>query len=263
MKKIFIGCGVLALIVLGILGFMAYQIVPVVMEAFDSLQVLGVELVELEEEYPFDESEVEQLDPARFISALEFRVDLASELDLLGVDLTQLGHALDEEGPSFFDMGDVLLDIWNRVGPVITRVPDMLRQQQMSASEFGWNSRVMWAALRRIDAGVADDSLEPLRGQFDAFRRAYAELEREDNSELPPLDDLIGDFDSVILDEATAIFSADPQRVLDGTADPVIEIIYLSMLRENMQQNSSVHVRVNGKDVIGGSSEDSTPPADG
>jgi hypothetical protein len=263
MKKIFIGCGVLALIILGILGFLAYQIAPVVMEAWDAAQGMGVELVLLEEEFPFDGSAVESLDQTRFASALDFRRELAAELDLLGLDLRELDQAIQEEDPSIFDWGDVLEGLWLKVGPVLDKVPGMLRRKEMSASELGWHSRVMWATLRRIDAGATDETMEPLHGQFDEFRRTYTELKRRQDDELPPLDDVIGDFDEAILDGAQAVFTEDPQRVLDGIKDPALEITYLSTLTEAMDGNSGIQVRVNGEDVLGGDSGDDPPPVDG
>jgi len=258
MKKILIGCGVLALIVLGILGFMAYQIGPVVMEAWDAAQIMGRELEELELEFPFDDESIVQLDKERFASALDFRLELATTLQLLGIDLNELGKTIEEEDPSIFSWGDVLSGLWGRVGPVMDSVPGMLRAHRMSASELGWNTRVMWATLKLIDAGGADEAMEPLLGQFNDFRRAYAELRRGDDNDLPPLDDVIGEFDPAILLAAKAVFAQDPQRVLDGITDPVIEITYLSTLTEPLDGGSGVHVRWNGEDILGG-----TPPVDG
>jgi hypothetical protein len=263
MKKIFIGCGVIALLVLGILGFMVYQIGPVVMEAWDAAQVMGRQLEELEQEFPFDDESIVQLDKERFSSALNFRQDLAAKLDLLGVDLNEFGKIVESEDPSIFSWGDVLSDLWERVGPVMDSVPGMLRERRMSASELGWNSRVMWATLKLIDAGGADESMEPLLGQFDRFRRAYAELRRGDDNELPPLDDVIGEFDPEILLAAKSVFAEDPQRVLDGITDPVIEVTYLSTLTEPLDgdEGSGVRVRGNGEDAPSGQGED--PSANG
>ena len=265
MKKIFIGCGVLALIVLGILGFMVYQIGPVVMEAWDAAQLMGRQLGELEQEFPFDEKTVVQLDKKRFASALDFRQELGAKLDLLGVDLNEFGKTVESEDPSIFNWGDVLSDLWDRISPVMDSVPGMLREHRMSASELGWNTRVMWAALKLIDAGGADESMEPLQGQFDRFRREYAELRRRDDNDLPPLDDVIGEFDSEILVAAKSVFAENPQRVLDGITDPIIEVTYLSTLTEPLDEegSSGVRVRWSGESGSDGSSKGEEPPTDG
>ena len=263
MKKIFIGCGVIALLVLGFLGVLAYQVVPVIMEAIDHAQLIGGDLLELETEFPFDEADLVQLDTDRFATALDLRVEVATELEVLGLNLTEVSRMLEEKDPSIFGYGTAMKDLLDEVAPAAARAPEMLRQHAMSTTELGWHTQLMWATLRLVDNGDPDEAMEPLRGQFTGFRRAYEDLEKQQGDEFPPLNDVIGEFEPGFLEAAKAVFAQDPQRVLDGMTDPALEIIYLSSLTEAMEGNSGIRVRVNGKDVVGGNSDDSAAPVDG
>ena len=78
-------------------------------------------------------------------------------------------------------------------------------------------------------------------------------------------DDVIGEFDPKILLAAKSVFAEDPQRVLEGITDPVIEVTYLSTLTEPVDgdESSGVRVRWNGEDAPSGRAKDEDPSVDG
>ncbi len=278
MKKIFIGCGVLVLLVLGFLGYVAYQFVPVVQEAIATAERMQQDFTALDQDYPFDETQVEALDIERFSSVLELRIELAQELELLNADFEKFGDDLEEKDLGIFDMGEfagMLMSGMSRVQGLTGSVPSLLRQREMSATELSWHCRVMWATLNLIDAGAADEQLEPLRGEFDTFSREYELMRKENNdNEMPVLSEVIGEFDTKILEEAKAVFELDPQLVLDGRTEAMVEVFYListpTLQAFAEQDQSAVRVSVNGKDILGGpsnsddtSTENEAQPSDG
>ncbi len=278
MKKIFIGCGVLALIVLGFLGYFAYQFVPMIQEAIAAFEELGTELIALEEEFPFDPAEVDQLDRDRFAAALDLRRTFADRLERSVSDFEEYGRTVDEEETGIFDIADVMGGAAQQFLPVLREIPARLREEQMAPSELAWSTRVLWAELRNIENGTRGDEFEMFEGRFDGFRGAYDVLRnRDDNDELPELDELIGSFDAHVLDAASEVLLADPQRVADGFSEPEIEVIYLSYSPDEFRRelageggdgDGNWRVKVNGRTVVGGEqgdadTEDGAPPSDG
>ncbi|HTE06787.1 MAG TPA: hypothetical protein VK824_11360, partial [Planctomycetota bacterium] len=82
--------------------------------------------------------------------------------------------------------------------------------------EFAWHTRLLWACLIRVDAGVGPPELEPLRGTFGRLNEAYEAARKRAGRDFPPLTEIIGTFPTPLLNEASALLVRDLDRVQRG-----------------------------------------------
>jgi len=225
MKKLLIGCGIVALLGLGALGFMTWKLMPVVRRAFEKAEVMGERFLALEQSYPFEASGV--LDQQRFASALLGRARLRLRFEAAKEELD--AYSAQQKDAGLTDFLEVAIGVADRFLPLADAVPEVLDELRMAPSEFNYHCRVLWATLQLVDAGAADASLEPLRGEFDEFRAAYAEVHRGNEDQFPALDTSIGSFDPPVLADAKTVLARDTQLVLDGMNAPEIEILLLQL----------------------------------
>ena len=229
MKKLFIGCGVLALLVLGALGYFAWQVWPMVEEFSQKFTVFGSEMVALEEAYPFEHDDPDHLDSERFAASLQVRDDMAARFSAMESELDAYGREQEEADVGILGLLDVVGGALQRFMPIFDDVTTILDGAQMGPSEFSHHTRVLWATLQAVDAGAAGPELEPLRGSFEEFRRRYGEMQRENSEDWPPFDELIGAFEPGVIATAKAVLAVDTQRVLDGLSDPFLEATYMRL----------------------------------
>jgi hypothetical protein len=268
MKKIFIGCGILVVLLLGALGYLAYKVAPHVKDSVARFERFGTEITVLEESFPFEQTPGE-LDTQRFASALDLRVDLKARFQQMEGDFDEYGEQLEEEDTGFFDMLDVLAGAMGRFYPLLDDVPSLLREAHMGPSEYTHHCRVLWAALQQVDAGAGGVALEPLEGEFDRFRGAYGQMRKQDEDEWPPLSELLGEFDPQVLEQARAMLAVDTDRVLAGMVDTEFEAIYMKFgeYMRNASPAGEVDVSVTGDtdDDTGGDAggdAEEKPPAE-
>ncbi len=164
MKKILIGCGILVLLVLVAFGVMAFVFA-------DDFKAMGQEMissattmVELEDQHPFTEpASADEFNSDRFLTSLSVRSEIMSNMAVLG----ERFERLESEELGFFDKikegmaaaSDASTGLYKGVG-------DALSDNGMAPSEFVYHTKVLWASLKSIDAGLGDTSLEAYRNVF-------------------------------------------------------------------------------------------------
>jgi len=240
MKKLFIGCGIAVLLLLGGLGFLVWSFWPDIQAMRTKAEASLAQLNALQAQYPFDPQGVEHLDGERFARALELRSALVGDIRTIETELTEMSRKADagEGDVGFFDfLGHML----GAVADVLPSISTRLEAAQMGWGEFAWHSRVLWAVLYRVDVGAGDAALEPLRGSYTRLRAAYEEL-RKSQKGLRDLRDVIGEFPPAILSEAEALVAKDIGRVTAGLGLPEIEHLFLTPVTrlEDLQLSTAV-----------------------
>jgi hypothetical protein len=225
MKKIFIGCGIVVLLLLGGVAFLTWRF----WGDFTEMRVQATQAVErlnaIAAAQPFDPSAQAGLDTERFAQALDVRALLAADLVQIGTDMEEMQRK-EEAGET--DIG--FFELWSQMFKAVTGLmPNFaarLEETQMSWPEFAWHTRVMWSVLYRVDIGVGEPDLEPLRDRYTDFKAKYDELRRQQEG-LPELRDLLGEFPPAVLSSAAAIMAKDTQRVERGLRVPEVEHLYM------------------------------------
>lgn len=96
----------------------------------------------------------------------------------------------------------------------------------MGPTEFSWHTRVLWAALARVDAGVAGPELESLRGEYGRFREDYERQMRQQPEQLT-LAEQVATVPPELVVHAGQVLAQDPERVLQGLAKTDFDYVYL------------------------------------
>jgi hypothetical protein len=231
MKKLFIGCGILVVLILGVVGWAAYQVYPDATQGQEQMATAFAQLKELDQAHPFEADAQTQLDGPRFVQVLQIRVDQAKYLRGIVEDLGSLAEEFEDgEEPGWIESFSLLLRAMKQsflfMGEASTKFAERLATAQMGPSEFAWHTKVLWACLRRVDQGAGEPGLEDLRGRFDEFREFYKE-QKDANDKLPVLDELIGDVPSSVIAQASVILATDVERVKDGLYAPQFDHLYL------------------------------------
>ncbi len=226
MKKLFIGCGIVVLLLLAGVGVLVWSLWGDFRQMQAQTERSFAQLADLRLRHPFEGEALTHLDGERFARALDLRAQL--ELDYSAIQ--DRFHALDrrsdegEDGAGFLDVLRAALQEFAAVLPNFAR---RLDEAQMSWPELSWHSRVLWSVLHRIDVGAAEPELAPLRGTWDKYSVLYQQLAREQRG-LRPLRDVIGDFPPAIVAEASALVAADIDRVRQGLGLLVVEHWFLT-----------------------------------
>jgi len=218
MKKILIGCGVVLLLVVGGLGYVAYVLAGDVKAVMVAIDRATSELERLDERYAYDERTA-TLDTQGFLRMLDVREVLAERMQEVGTELEAYAGAAADDGPGLLDMAKWVL----RTAPdLLGSFTRALEAERMGPTEFGAYTRIMWIALRRIDASA--DDVSTLRGLYGDHKELY---ERETDRNYPdalPFDELLGDAPHPVVEAATEILRAHADRVREvlryTTLDP-------------------------------------------
>ncbi|MCB9897606.1 MAG: hypothetical protein H6825_06365 [Planctomycetes bacterium] len=218
MKKLLVGCGCLVLVGLGGLGFLAYEVGPVLTASIDSTEAANARFAELDQRFPFRATTAEGLAVDRFEAVLDARVSLAAGLERFGERVETAAR----EG--VLDVFTTLFDF----APLFEDIPDQLEQRGMGPTEFNAHVRLMWVALASLDSGVPGAEFDALRGRWSEMRGEYQQMQRRIEG-LQRLEDLVGSFPPEVVEQARDAMARDSQRVLDGMAGTVSEVAYMSI----------------------------------
>jgi hypothetical protein len=252
MRKVLIGCGVLVLLAMGFIGYAGYRLWPSVSGWHKAwIEAVG-ELDALDERHPFDPDAQTALDAERFDLMLEVRVGLAGYFAEFKESLRSLeerGEADDERG--WFDFSSSLFEL---MSPMLHEFAVRLEDAGMGPTEFAWHTRVLWAALARVDAGVAGPELEPLRGEYSRFREVY-EQQAKGQEALLPLEDLVRSVPPDLLVQAAEVLARDPARVRQGLAITDFDYLYMQqpkniedLIELSAQPQAAASARTEGAD---------------
>ncbi len=218
MKKLFIGCGVVLLVLIGVLAAFVWQLMPDIRAAQAAWEQTGERLQTLEQSFPFDAET--DLDPGRFASHLELRAALVGSLRDLESEI-EAGEDDEEAGFS-----EILSRTLRGIAPLATAVGNAFEQARMGPSEFSYHSHVLWTVLRELDSGTGGPEFDPLRDRYSALSEIY-DRSFEANKELPPLDEMIGPEDGYpqgVLDAARIALASDMERAVEATSMLEIEL---------------------------------------
>jgi hypothetical protein len=224
MRKVLIGCGVLVLLALGFAGYVGYRLWPSVTALHQAWSDAMAELDALDERHPFDPAAQSELDAGRFDLMLDVRVHLAdyfAEVDASLDDIKRKGEA--EDGPGAIAQSSRMIEVMT---PTVHEFAVRLEDARMGPTEFSRHTRVLWAALSRVDAGVAGPELEPLRGEFGRFRELYDQQARR-QEQMRPLDEIVRSVPADQLVQAAEVLARDPERVQRGLAFTEFDFLYL------------------------------------
>lgn len=233
MKKLFIGCGILVLLFVGVLGYGAYQLYPDY-EVLQERWTMAIgQFEQLERTYPFEAEAQSQLDSPRFADVLDMRVEMA---EYLRETVRSLDAAFGEDETGE-DLGMIesfrMLLRATREPPIV--FADHLATAAMGPTEFSWYTRVLWACLRRVDQGAGEAELGDLRGTFEDFETFYAG-QRQQNNELPPLNEVIGSIPAAVVAQASIVLASDVERVRDGLSSLEFDYLYLLLPIQEMKE---------------------------
>ena len=246
MKKILLGCGLIVLLGLGFLGYVAWKISPEMKSVMQEAEQAARDMEELDRQYPF-EPDLEALDPGRFDTYLGARV--RTNIDEWTASLEATGQELEDQDTGWIQALKAAL---GKLQTMPATVVPVLQETRMSGSEFNWNARLLWATLETIDAGMVGSGtrLGELRGLYPELRGAY---NAERQSDAPELDELIGDFPPLLLEQARNALAEDVDRVRAGIAKELeAEIVFLAVGHETFAP-------IDGASAEGGSTGDDGP----
>jgi hypothetical protein len=252
MRKVLIGCGVLVLLAMGFIGYAGYRLGPSVSGWHKAWVEAVGELNTLDTLHPFDSAGRTQLDAERFEIMLDVRVRLADYFASVNESLRGIEtDGKQDDGPGWFELSSSLLET---LTPMLHEFAVRLENAGMGPTEFSWHTRVLWAALARVDAGVAGPELEPLRGEYARFRENYEKQAHHQDGMLP-LDELVRGVPPELLVQAAAVMARDPALVRRGLAVTDFDYIYL-------QQPKRIEALMGVAAQPLSPPEESTPPED-
>jgi hypothetical protein len=225
MKKLFIGCGIVVLLLLGGLMFLAWEFGADIRALQAQAQAALASINAVGQAHPFDAAAQSTLDKERFQTALDVRAQLADDLVALGEQMEELQRK-EDAGESELGWRQMVHRMIGSVTGIMPKFAERLSSAQMSWPEFAWHTRVLWSVLYRVDIGVAEPGLEPLRNSYSTFKSRYDAL-RRDQKGLPELRDLLGEFPPAVLSAAAEVMASDLQLVKQGLRVPEVEHLYM------------------------------------
>lgn len=206
MKRIFIGCGVVVLLLLGGIGFLTWRFWTPMQEFKAKTEQAAARLNALNVSAPFDPAAVTRLDAARFAAALDLRALICEDLKGANERLSKLTDP-DADVGMLAGMDLTLTEL----GAMTPRFADRLEAAHMSWPEFAWHTRLFWSVLQRVGMGAGDPRLTELSGAYKHLEEVYDQERKQ--AELPQLKDLIGDFQPALISDAGAVMATDVARV--------------------------------------------------
>ena len=222
MKKLLIGCGILFLLVVGVLGYVAYQIAPTFMDYYDTMTESAVALDELDRTYPYDPDTATEFQPERFELALGLRERILAAL----TDIPRMIETAESGDMGVFEaVNAVLGTLGATYGSIVTN----LSESGMSGSEFSHHMLTYWAAASSAAAGGADaEALAPLVEEYERLRGLYDQV-REDAPELEPFEDQLSHVHEALVTGASALLAEHVAVVPRGEEELLLEIILLKI----------------------------------
>jgi hypothetical protein len=206
MKRIFIGCGIVVLLLLGGIGFLAWRFWPELQDFRKKNDEAVARLNALTISAPFDPAGISSLDTSRFAAALDIRAQVCTDLKAANERLSKLNDPDDQPG-----MLEGMSLTLHELTSMMPRFADRLEAAHMSWPEFAWHTRLFWRVLQRISLGAGEPRLAELQDSYSRLEKVY-DQERE-HAELPQLKDLVGDFPPAMISEAEAVMATDVSRV--------------------------------------------------
>lgn len=185
MKKLLIGCGVIALLLVGGVSFVAWKLWPAAQEFMQSLEVVVDSMEELNDDYPYDPELRTDFDVERFADALVLRGALRGEFS----DLANQVQALEnDEELSFIERTAKGLRL---IRTPFTAATTLLTDARMGPAEFVHHMLTYWSAARSAHDGLGDQvALAGVRARYEALAD-FHEQARQENPELPRLTKLL------------------------------------------------------------------------
>ena len=224
MKKLLIGCGAVLLLCLGVMGVVMWQIWPAIESAAAEAEDYHQRLVDLEVNYPFDPLARTELDTVRFATSLDVHAEIKRHMDAWELDMVSYGRQVTEQDIGSIDQAKEYI---RRLTQLYRLFVPPLEEYKLSLSEFSYHTRVLWATLGTIGAGVVNDpELDSLRLLYDNLREAYDESRAEGSI---PLEEVIGEFQPGELSRARNILKGDPEKVEQAILIMNAELIFMSM----------------------------------
>jgi hypothetical protein len=246
MKKLFIGCGIVVLLLLGCVAFLVWSFGGEFRQLQEQAEASITRINAVAASHPFDPAAQASLDAERFQRALDVRAAVADDLIQLGEDTQELQRKKDAGEIGWWDMGHRIVQ---RATGVMPGFAARLEESQMSWPELAWYTRVMWSVLYRLDIGVGEPGLEPLRNSYTTFKEKYDALRREQKG-LPDLRDLLGEIPPEVLVAAAQVMATDLQKVKQGLRVPEVEHLYMMPVTDAHELNY-VDVPAETKERIG------------
>lgn len=164
MKKILIGCGVLVLLVLVGFGVMAWMLKDEFMAMTTEMAQQAQRMTSLEETAPFTEpSSPDEFDGDRFLASLSARETLLGNLESIGQNFEEL----ENQDLGFMETmkKGMAAGVEASTG-VYAGIAEGLETADMGPSEFIYHTKVLWASLKSVDAGLGPEALAPYRNVF-------------------------------------------------------------------------------------------------
>jgi hypothetical protein len=225
MKKLLIGCGVLFALGLGVLGILAWKLGPAIEEAMVEAGELHQRLETLEEDYPFDAEAQSELDTEHFSTCIDIHVGIKSNLDTWTAEMQSYEAKVEEQDIGLLDQ---FKNSFSGLPRLYRLVVPVLEEHKLSLSEFSYHTRVLWATLALISAGVeSDPKLDSLRLLYSKLEADYEKVRSEGST---PLEQLIGEFDPSDLKLARNILKLDPEKVERAILITNAELIFMSLV---------------------------------
>lgn len=223
MKKLLIGCGVLALLCVGALGYLTWTLWPELAAIYEQSEEFEQRIQALERDHAFDGAAQTELDTERFVTFLDLRTELKTALAGFIAEQEQLWQDADAGDVGVIESIRRAMRMWPTL---FNDLLPLLEARGMSVTELGFSSRVLWATLENIDAGGAslDPSLNDLRGIHPTLR---AEFDKHREEDTPTLEQLLSGIDARLVSGARRAMALDVARVQAGLLDPPLERILL------------------------------------
>ncbi len=223
MRKFFIGCGVVVLLILAAGGYFVYRMWGPAQELVRQIDAARQELEALDASHPFDPLGQQHLESQRFTAMLGVRVGMIKAMQGTRDDMNRVwGEGEQKEDIGFFEAMRLTL---GSIGDVVPRFAEALRAADMGPTEFAWLTRVMWSALHRVDAGAAGEELADLKDQYGNFKDNYDHMARD--NKWKPLEEVLGELPPAVIIEATAAMAGQVPLVKQSLAVTELDYYYM------------------------------------
>ena len=223
MKKVLIGCGILVVLLLAALGVGVYLVAPGVMDMMRQWTEAAEEMKALDQQHPFDEAAEGAFDELRFASTLDARAGV-----IRGIRTREAAFEEVADGDEL-SIRETLTEGLGVAAPMLTDLADALAAAQMGPAEFVYHTRVLWAALQRVDAGLGPPELEPLRGIYENMAKQY-EASTKFDPNAKPLAEVLGEVDRAITDSAMEVMASKVSTIEEALDEVGLEPMYLSLM---------------------------------
>ncbi|GJM21807.1 MAG: hypothetical protein DHS20C15_17220 [Planctomycetota bacterium] len=222
MKKLLIGCGIVAVLLLGALGYIGWKLAPAVQQLMNAGDALQESFVELNVRYPYDPEVETDFSVDRFQTALELR----SELRVTLAGVAQSFEEIEKGELGFFESVEAA---FTAVTEPFEKSSQLLDQARMSPVEFTQHVLAYWAAAKSAHDGLGDQqALASLRANYELFAQTYAKA-REDSEDIPRLATLLEDVAPDQIAGAREYLEMNHDLAELGEAELVLELVMVQL----------------------------------